>query len=220
MDVTKPETIKSGIERIYSEHGRIDVLINNAGLGFCGALELTTEEEAACIMNINFLGVVNMCRIILPYMRKLRKGKIVNISSIAGIIAAPYQGLYSASKFAIEGYSAALAIELYPFNIKVCVIEPGDFNTGFTTNRILSQNTLKNIDYSTTFKDTLRIIEEAERTGCTPNKLGHVICHIVESKNPPFCTITGPKFQIFMAKIRRWIPNKLMQFILRKVYQI
>lgn len=148
------------VERILSEQGRIDVLINNAGIGIGGALELATEEEVNIQMNTNFFGVVNMCKAVLPSMRKARKGKIINISSIGGVMGIPYQGFYSASKFAVEGYSEALALEVHPFHIKVCVVEPGDFNTGFTDNRNISEQTRLDADYGESFLKSLEIIEK------------------------------------------------------------
>ena len=135
VDVTNSISVRHAVEQIISEQRRMDVLINNAGMGIGGALELATEEEVSMQMNTNFFGVVNMCKAVLPYMRKARRGKIINISSIGGVMGIPYQGFYSASKFAVEGYSEALALEVHPFHIKVCLVQPGDFNTGFTDNR-------------------------------------------------------------------------------------
>ena len=97
-----PSAIIEAVGQIISEQGRIDVLINNAGMGIGGALELATEDEISGQMNTNFFGVVNMCKVVLPYMRKARRGKIINISSIGGVMGIPYQGFYSASKFASE----------------------------------------------------------------------------------------------------------------------
>ena len=138
MDVTQPASIQQAVEQILSEQGRIDILINNAGLGISGALELETDEEIGKQMDTNFMGVVRMCKAVIPIMRKERKGFIINISSIGGLIAVPFQGFYSASKFAVEGYSEALQHEVRPFGIRVCLVEPGDFYTNFTANRGIS----------------------------------------------------------------------------------
>ena len=146
VDVTNSFSVCQAVERILLEQGRIDVLINNAGIGIGGALELATEEEVNIQMNTNFFGVVNTCKAVLSSMRKARKGKIINMSSIGGVMGIPYQGFYSASKFAVEGYSEALALEVHPFHIKVCVVEPGDFNTGFTDNRNISEQTRLDAD--------------------------------------------------------------------------
>lgn len=220
VDVTSPLSIRQAVEQIISEQGRIDVLINNAGIGIGGALELATEDEVSKQMNTNFFGVVNMCREVLPAMRKARKGKIINISSIGGVMGIPYQGFYSASKFAVEGYSEALALEVHPFHIKVCLVEPGDFNTGFTDNRNISEQTRLDADYRESFLKSLEIIEKEERNGCHPRKLAAAICKIVARKNPPFRTKVGPLVQVLFAKSKRWLPDSVMQYALRIFYAI
>lgn len=220
VDVTDTDSIQHAINKIISEQGRIDVLINNAGIGIGGALELATDQEIRVQMNTNFFGVVNMCKTVLPFMRKVRKGKIINISSIGGIMGIPYQGFYSASKFAVEGYSESLALEVHPFDIKVCLVEPGDFNTGFTANRNLSEATLKDADYGQSFARSLEIIEKEEENGCHPRKLAGAICKIVSSQNPPFRTKVGPWGQVLFAKCKYWLPDKFTQFALRFFYAI
>lgn len=220
VDVTNTLSINQAIGQIISEQKRIDVLINNAGIGISGALELATEDEISKQMNTNFFGVVNMCKTVLPYMRKARKGKIINISSIGGVMGIPYQGFYSASKFAVEGYSEALALELHPFNIKVCVVEPGDFNTGFTDNRNISEQTRVDADYGESFLKSLEIIEKEERNGCHPRKLAVAICKIVERRNPPFRTKVGPWIQVLFAKSKKWLPDAMTQYALRIFYAI
>lgn len=220
VDVTNIQSIKYAIDKIISEQGRIDVLINNAGIGVGGALELATEQEVSVQMNTNFFGVVNMCKAVLPFMRKARKGKIINISSIGGVMGIPYQGFYSASKFAVEGYSESLALEVHPFGIKVCIVEPGDFNTGFTANRNISEVTLKDMDYRQSFAKSLKIIEKEEQNGCHPRKLASVICKIVTRKNPAFRTKVGPWIQVLFAKSKRCLPDKVILFALRFFYSI
>ena len=120
---------RSAIDRF----GRIDVLFNNAGYGLLGAVEETSPEEARAILETNFLGTYLVTRALLPQLRRQGAGHILNMSSGAGIGAVPGLGLYSASKFAVEGFSEALAQEVAPLGVKVTVIEPGAFNTGFPT---------------------------------------------------------------------------------------
>lgn len=220
VDVTDLSSIREAVKQIVVEQGRIDVLINNAGMGIGGALELATEEEVSRQMNTNFFGVVNMCREVLPIMRKSRKGKIINISSIAGVMGIPYQGFYSTSKFAVEGYSEALALEVHPFGIKVCLVEPGDFNTGFTDNRNISELTINDSDYGESFSKSLKIIEKEEKNGCHPQKFGKTICKIVNRKNPPFRTKVGPIVQVWFARSKRLLPDRWMQMALRFFYAI
>ncbi len=159
-DVRNREQIATVVAEIVKEQGRVDVLINNAGMGIGGALELATEEEIDLQMGTNFMGCVNMCQAVLPYMRKAHKGKIINLSSIGGVMGLPYQGFYSASKFAIEGFTEALAAEVTGFGIRVCMVEPGDFATGFTGSRKNSQATMNDPDYGPIFKRSLAIIEK------------------------------------------------------------
>ena len=220
MDVTDSASIHRAVERILSEQGKIDVLINNAGIGICGALELSTPEEINIQMNTNFLGVVNMCHAVLPSMRKSRHGKIINISSIGGRMGIPYQGLYSASKFAVEGYSEALALEVYPFQIHVCLVEPGDFNTGFTANRNISERTLQDPDYGQSFANTLKIIEHEEMNGSNPQELAKALYRLVVCKHPPFRTQVGNWGQVGFLRCKKWLPAKWVKAALRSFYRI
>ncbi|RHR61803.1 SDR family oxidoreductase [Parabacteroides sp. AF17-28] len=220
MDVIDTASIHEAIARIISEQGRIDVVVNNAGVGISGAIELATDEEIAWQMNTNFTGVTRVCSAVLPYMRKAGKGKIINISSIGGVIAVPFQGFYSASKFAVEGYSEALAVEVHPFGIQVCLVEPGDFNTNFTANRNISSATQEHPDYKETFARSTGIIEDAENNGSHPEKLGHVICKLVKAKRPAFRTKVGPFDQVLFARVKGFLPDKLVHAVIRFFYKI
>ena len=220
MDLTRPESIQRGIDRILTEQGHIDILINNAGLGISGALELTTGEEIDRQMNTNFLGVVQTCKAILPVMRKAGQGTIINISSIGGLIAVPFQGYYSASKFAVEGFSEALQYEVRPFGIRVCLVEPGDFCTNFTANRCISDATLAHPDYQMAFTQTIAAIEEMERKGTHPDKLARTISRLIKKRRPPFRTKTGPIEQVLFARCKGWLPDRLVAWVVRKGYKL
>ncbi len=131
LDVTNKEEIHSAFELIKSKFNHIDILVNNAGSGFAGAIEETSDYEARRIFDINFFGVLDITRKFLPMMRKQKSGHIIQISSQAGIKATAGFGIYNASKFALEGFSEALAQELSPLGIKVSIIEPGPYRTSF-----------------------------------------------------------------------------------------
>ena len=220
MDISKRETIDKAVAQIISEQGHIDVLINNAGVGTGGALELTTDEEYDLTFNTNVRGLINMCRAVVPFMRKQSSGKIINISSIAGILGIPYQGLYSGSKFAIEGLSEAYALELKKFGIKICLVEPGDFATGFTASRVKSQQTIIDQAYSESFDRCMKIVERDEQTGANPTLLARRICKLVKSKRPPFRSLVGNASQVIPVKLIGIIPTRLAQYILRKMYSV
>lgn len=125
VDVTDDATMAAAVERVMAEQGRIDVLINNAGYGQLGALEDVPMEEGRRQMEVNLIGAARLTQLCLPHMRARKSGKIVNISSIGGKCAFPLSGWYHASKFALEGYSDSLRMEVRPFGIDVIVIEPG-----------------------------------------------------------------------------------------------
>lgn len=218
-DVRNREQIASVVAKIVEEQGRVDVLVNNAGMGIGGALELATPEEIDLQMGTNFMGCVNLCQAVLPYMRRQRSGKIINLSSIGGVMGLPYQGFYSASKFAIEGFSEALAAEVTRFGIRVCMVEPGDFATGFTGSRKNSQATLDDPDYGPVFKNSLAIIEKEENGGLQPEVLAHRIAKLVEKKNPPLRNVVANLEQWFSTVIKRILTGNQMVAILRDYYK-
>jgi len=218
-DVRDRGQIATVVAQIIAEQGKIDVLINNAGMGIGGALELATEEEIDLQMGTNFMGCVNMCQAVLPYMRRARRGKIINLSSIGGLMGLPYQGFYSASKYAIEGFTEALAAEVTGFGIRVCMVEPGDFATGFTGSRKNSQATLENADYGPIFRRSLAIIEKEENGGLQPEVLARRIVKLVDKKRPPLRNVVANLEQWLSTVIKRVLSGNQMVGILRDYYK-
>jgi short-subunit dehydrogenase len=166
LDVTSDASVEQLMQVLEEKKIKVDVLINNAGVGLAGPLENFTIEEAREQFETNFFGVVRMVNAFLPLMRKQGGGLIINIGSMAGLIGLPFQGHYSASKYALEGYLSALRMEVLPFNIKVFNINPGDFRTGFTANRRI----IKKVDpvYQTKFNQLLKMYEHDENNGADP----------------------------------------------------
>ncbi len=218
-DVRNREQVAAVVAQIVAEQGRVDVLVNNAGMGIGGALEMATEEEIDLQMGTNFMGCVNMSQAVLPYMRKARSGKIINLSSIGGLMGLPYQGFYSASKFAIEGFTEALAAEVTRFGIRVCMVEPGDFATGFTGSRRNSQPTLDDPDYGPVFKRSLDIIEKEENGGLQPEVLARRIVKLVDMKRPPLRNVVANLEQWLSTVIKHILPGNQMVGILRDYYK-
>lgn len=218
LDITDQASVSSALSTIIAEQGRIDVLVNNAGMGISGAIELTTEDDIQRQMNTNFIGTVRMSAAVLPSMREAGRGRIINISSIAGVLAVPFQAFYSASKFAIEGYSEALYQEVKPLGIQVCVVEPGDFQTGFTAQRQMSEATRSHSQYGESFTKAMQNVEQSENNGCHPEKLGKAICKLVNSRRPAFRTKVGPWEQVFFARIKPMLPFSLVDWLIRKFY--
>jgi NAD(P)-dependent dehydrogenase (short-subunit alcohol dehydrogenase family) len=130
MDVTNPAQVAAGVAAALARFGRIDVLVNNAGYGFLGAVEEATDDELRSVMETNFFGALAVTRAVLPALRRQRSGHILQISSAAGIrCGIPKLGYYAASKFALEGLSESLALELAPLGIRIIIVEPGPFRT-------------------------------------------------------------------------------------------
>jgi short-subunit dehydrogenase len=129
LDVTNDESVQACVSRVLTETGKIDVLVNNAGYDLYGAAEETGLEETLAQLETNFVGAVRMTKAVLPGMRERKHGKIVQVSSIGGMLALPNNSAYAASKFALEGYSEALRYEMLPFNVFVSLVQPGNVNT-------------------------------------------------------------------------------------------
>ena len=219
MDVRDAQSVQNGIRSVIEKEGRIDVLINNAGMGIGGALELATPDEIDKQMGTNFMGCVHLCQQVLPYMRRARAGKIINLSSIGGVMGLPYQGFYSASKFAIEGFSEALSAEVKRFGITVSLVEPGDFATNFTARRINSEVTLADEAYGPIFKRSLDIIEKEENGGLEPDVLAKTMLKIVNAKRPKFRYVVANFEQKLSVLLKRVLPDNMFVNILCDYYK-
>jgi NAD(P)-dependent dehydrogenase (short-subunit alcohol dehydrogenase family) len=184
LDISNEKSIEKNIENIIAKFGKIDVLVNNAGIGFVGAVEETTIKEVKQVFNVNFFGTLKLTQAVLPYMRKVKSGNIVQISSHGGIKAFAGFGIYNASKFAVEGFSEALAQEVAPLGIKVTIVEPGPFRTNFAGSGLgLAKKVID--DYSETagaFRTKLKGVDGKQEGD--PIKAAKAIIDLVNSENP------------------------------------
>ena len=219
-DVTDVNSVQKAISTLLNKEGHIDLLINNAGMGISGSIEDSSHEAIHLQMSTNFMGYVNMIQAVLPSMRKQGNGTIVNISSIGGLMGLPYQGFYAASKFAVEGMSESLRMELIPFHIKVIVIQPGDFYTSFTANRKPVITETNNSDYSAQFQKTLSLIEKDEKGGLKPEYLARKLSKILKKKNPCHSYIVATLEQKFAVVLKRILPGSVFSSILSSHYGI
>ncbi|WP_396332663.1 oxidoreductase [Burkholderia anthina] len=191
LDVTKPAEIDAATRAALARFGRVDVLVNNAGIGYFGSFEESERDEVSRMFDINVWGLVDMTRALLPTLRKQRAGTVVNISSVGGIIASPGVGFYNATKFAVEALSESLAQELAPLGVKVLIVEPGPFRTDWA-GRSANQAPQTLDDYAATAKlraDTIRGYS-GKQPG-DPVRAADAIVKMVESDDPPLRLLLG-----------------------------
>jgi short-subunit dehydrogenase len=221
MDLMDYESIKKAVSVVLEKEGRIDILINNAGMHSGGPVETSPIEIIKLQMDTNFLGMVYMTKEVLPIMRKQGGGTIINFSSIGGLMGLPFQAFYSAGKFAIEGFSEALRMEVKQFNIKVVLINPGDFHTNNSMNRrnYLAPTGLDD-PYRQQFEESLAAIEKDETNGWSPEILARKIVKIVECKNPRQRYIIASLEQKMAVVIKYILPGKWFRKILEGHYKI
>lgn len=218
LDVTDEQSVQKAIQFIIEKENRIDVVINNAGLGMIGAVENTTDAEVRKIFDTNVNGVLNICRHVLPIMRKQRSGHIINVTSIAGLMGLPFRGIYSASKHAVEGFSESLSQEVRTFGIKVIVIEPGDFKTNINQNRL---NASKSEGAYHSFESkVLEQINHEVSFAPDPEIIGVVIKKILKKKKPRLRYKVATPFQKFSVLIRDVIPDRWFESLVMKFYKV
>jgi len=215
-DVTDGKRLKEAIDNVFNAEKRIDILINNAGMGISGAVEKTAPADARKLFELNFFSLFEAVKYALPYMRSQKGGVIINLGSVAGTMHVPFQAFYSASKAAVEALSNCLRGELAPFGIKVSTIMPGDTRTNFTDARekAFEKN---DPDYGERISRSITLMEQDERGGMSPQKVAQLIYKVIRRKNPKPAYIAGFKYNFFML-LDKLLPKRFVQYILNSMY--
>lgn len=191
LDVTVPQQIKEAVAAAIARFGRIDVLVNNAGIGYFGAIEESEEAEVRRMFEINFFGLANMTNEVLPHMRKQRSGHILNVASIGGLRSFPAVGFYNATKYAVDGLSEALMKEVAPLGIKVTVICPSGFRTDWA-GRSANNTSIKIEDYKdTAWKNMSDLRGYSGNQPGDPVKAAKAMIQVTEIENPPMRLLLG-----------------------------
>ena len=203
LDVTRASAIASAVQQAEARFGRVDVLVNNAGYGYLAAVEEGEDDQVRAMFETNFFGLVALTKAVLPGMRQRRSGHIVNISSIGGLLSFAATGYYHATKFAVEGISESLALEVAPLGIKVTIVEPGPFRTDWAGRSLLESK--ENIaDYDATAGQRRR--QSRERSGKQvgdPVRGAQAIIDAVQSAEPPLHLLLGkPAFEMATKKLQ------------------
>lgn len=217
MDVRDETSVTTAIQQIQQTHGRLDIVVANAGTGIAGSVEETTLSEAQAQFDTNYFGTLRTIRAVLPLMRNQGGGRIIGVSSVAAALSIPFQAGYSATKAAMEATLAAMRGEVGPFGIKVSVVEPGDTKTGFTDARRRAHHDGVDSPYHQRLSRSLAKMEKDERNGVSPDKVAEVIYRVSKKKQPPVRVAVGADYRLLLL-LRRLLPDRLVQWILERMY--
>jgi NAD(P)-dependent dehydrogenase (short-subunit alcohol dehydrogenase family) len=214
LDVTDDQSVAGSVREVLGRSGRIDVLVNNAGLGIAGAAEESSIEQARALFDTNLFGSIRMTRNVLPKMREQGSGRIINISSVLGLVPAPFGALYSATKHAIEGYSESLDHEVREHGVRVLLVEPAYTRTSFDSNAIPADEPLPVYARRREVFDAL--IAAAIKGGDKPSVVAEAIVAAATDSRPKLRYQAGPLARR-VAKLRRYAPSTVFDKQIRKI---
>jgi len=220
LDVTNDESAEAAVASIIKAEGKIDVLVNNAGNGIAGPAYAMPVDKAKQQFEVNFFGVVRMCSKVIPEMLKNNAGTVVNISSLGGLFGLPYQSMYSASKYAIEGYSESMRMELVKTGIKIVTINPGDFKSDFSSNREKIPFTVDNASLKSQYDVAVASMEKDEAAGSDPQAIGKQLVKIVAQSSPSRQYLVGAIGQTIAVTLKKALPSSLFEKLMADHYGI
>jgi NAD(P)-dependent dehydrogenase (short-subunit alcohol dehydrogenase family) len=216
-DVTDGNSVREAVTQILNRHGRLDVLINNAGLGIASPVESAQIEDVQRVFDTNVTGVIRMVQAALPQMRRQGFGLIINISSIGAEMGLPYRGIYSASKAAIERITEALRTELAPFGIQACSIQPGGVRTNINQNRLTAPLPEDNV-YRESFETAYRIINKSVDEGLDADIFAALIEGLLQTKTVKPKYRVGKRLEHLSVLLKRILPPTMFENMIRKHY--
>ena len=214
MDVDDDASVEHGVRKVHAAAGRLDAVVNNAGMAWMGAVEDTSVAEAKAQLETNFFGAFRVCRAVLPIMRAQRRGYIVNVSSLAGVLGLPFSGLYSASKFALEGMTESLRFEARRFGVEVVLIEPGDFRTQLPVARRETAGARSNDAYREALARFKAQQDKDEAGAPTPEPVARLVARILETEHPRLRYSVGMLGQRIVVPLKRLLPQRLFERVL------
>jgi short-subunit dehydrogenase len=216
LDVADDDSVKSAVSLVLEREGKIDLLVNNAGSGVSGPIEEMPFEDIRFQLEVCFFGCLRLIREVLPYMRKNGGGRIINIGSVAAGISIPYQIIYSAAKASIRSLTAGLRLEVAPFGIEVCEIDPGDTKTGFTAGR-KAPVIVEGSPYAERYRRSLSRMEYDEQHGASPEKVARDVCRAAFSRRMKPRITVGFSYKAVDA-LKRALPEGFSEKIIGKLY--
>lgn len=219
LDVRNADSIKNAVSSIIETSGRLDIVINNAGVGITGPLEEIPTEEIRNNFETNFFGPIEVIKAVLPQMRKQNSGLIINITSIAGYMGLPYRSVYSASKGALELITEALRMEVKSFGIEITNVAPGDFATNIAAGRYHAP-VVKDSAYEKVYGDVLATMNDHVDAGSNPNEMAEAVYKIIQTKKPNVHYKVGAFMQKFSIVLKRALPDKMYEKMLMNHYKL
>jgi NAD(P)-dependent dehydrogenase (short-subunit alcohol dehydrogenase family) len=219
LDVRNSDSIKTAVNKIIETSGRLDIVINNAGVGITGPLEEIPTEEIRNNFETNFFGPIEVMKAALPQMRKQNSGLIINITSIAGYMGLPYRSVYSASKGALELITEALRMEVKAFGVEITNVAPGDFATNIAAGRYHAP-VIKNSAYEKVYGDVLATMNDHVDAGSNPNEMAEAVYKIIQTKKPNVHYKVGAFMQKFSIVLKRALPDKMYEKMLMNHYNL
>lgn len=219
LDVRNVDTIGAAVAKVIEISGKLDVVINNAGVGITGPLEEIPMQEIKNNFETNFFGPIEVMKAVLPQMRKQKSGLIINITSIAGYMGLPYRSVYSASKGALELITEALRMEVKSFGIQITNVAPGDFATNIASGRFHAP-LIRDSAYETPYGNTLKMMDEHVDSGSNPNEMAEAVYQIIQNKNPKIHYKVGAFIQKFSIVLKRILPDKIYEKMLMNHYKL
>jgi NAD(P)-dependent dehydrogenase (short-subunit alcohol dehydrogenase family) len=219
LDVRNADSIQSAVDNIIATSGRLDVVINNAGVGITGPLEEIPMTEIKNNFETNFFGPIEVMKAVLPQMRSQQSGLIINITSIAGYMGLPYRSVYSASKGALELIAEALRMEVKSFGIQITNIAPGDFATNIAAGRFHAP-VIKGSAYEVSYGNNLKTMDEHVDSGSNPNEMAEAVYAVIQNTNPKIHYKVGAFMQKFSIVLKRILPDKMYEKMLMNHYKL
>lgn len=219
LDVRDSESIQLAVAKVIASSCRIDILINNAGVGITGPLEEIPLEAIKANFDTNLFGPIAVMQAVLPYMRQQQSGLIINISSIAGYMGLPYRGVYSASKGALSIITEAARMEVKSFGIQITDVAPGDFATNIAAGRFHAP-IVENSAYQKPYAATLKMMDEHVDSGSNPLEMAEAIFRIIQHPEPKVHYRIGLFLQKFSVILKKILPDKVYEKMLMKHYKL
>ena len=219
LDVNNIESIAKAVETVISAEGRLDVLVNNAGMGITGPIEETPTDEMRKVFDTNLFGTIDVMKAVLPQMRKQQSGLIINVTSIAGYMGLPFRGIYSATKGALEIVTEAIRMEVKSFGVQVTNVAPGDFATNIASGRFHTP-VFDTSPYKKVYQENLELMDAHVDSGGDPIEMAKEIYKVINTSKPKIHYKVGDFMQKFSIVLKKILPDKVYEKLLMNYYKL